>query len=501
MAEKLVQVGNNVVAFPDTMSDDEIGNILSGKTSPQPQQQPPQERSLGQEIGRQVGLTGRALYEGFTAPATAVLEAGKGLYNIGANLLGSESRAPEFAQAQSQMLTQAGVPAPETRLERGVQAGAQAMAGTAGLAKMAPSIPALAGDMARQIPVSGVAGLVSQPTAEVIKDYTGSDLAATVAAVGMGTVAAGASGRAIGAAMKDNKPMFTMDEVKQRASKSYRAMDDSGVAIKPQSVLDMISDTRQKLSDARMIPNTDSANAVNASLKQMESIVGTGRVSFTKLEQLRQIGNDLRGSKDNNVARLGNVIVDNMDGYITKLNNKDLIAGQAGLDDAVKNLVNARKDWRNASRAQVLEDALNVAEIKKEMPNASESELIRRGFVNIAANKQKMGLFNKEEQNIIKSVIQGGSLDPMLSFAAQFNPARSKLSAAAYGVAATQTPMTAGGLAATGYTADTIQSVLRRRAAQQAANAIASGQTQGPPPNLAYRGLFTTGLVPPEPNQ
>lgn len=501
MAEKLVQVGNNVVAFPDTMSDDEIGNILSGRTTPQPQQQQPQERSLGQEIGRQVGLTGRALYEGFTAPATAVLEAGRGLYNIGANLMGSESRIPSIAQAQSQMLTQAGVPEPENRLERAVQAGAQAMAGTAGLARMAPSIPALAGDMARQIPVSGVAGLVSQPTAEAIKDYTGSDLAATVAAIGMGTVAAGASGRALGAAMKDNKPMFTMEEVKQRASKSYRAMDDSGVAIKPQSVLDMISDTRQKLVDARMIPNTDQANAVNASLKQMESIVGTGRVSFTKLEKLRQIGNDLRGSKDADVARLGNVIVDNMDGYITKLNNKDLIAGQAGLDDAVKNLVSARKDWRNASRAQVLEDALNVAEIKKEMPNASESELIRRGFVNIAANKQKMGLFNKEEQNIIKSVIQGGSLDPMLSFAAQFNPARSKLSAAAYGVAATQTPMTAGGLAATGYTADTIQSVLRRRAAQQAANAIASGQTQGPPPNLAYRGLFTTGLVPPEPNQ
>ncbi len=458
-------------------------------------------RTTGQEIGRQVGLTGRALYEGFTAPATAVLEAGRGLYNLGANLVGSESRLPSVAEAQSRMLTQAGVPAPETGLERAVQAGAQGMAGTAGLARLAPSIPALAGDMARQIPVSGVAGLVSQPTAEVIKDYTGSDLAATVAAVGMGTVAAGASGRALGAAMKDNKPVFTMDEVRSRASKSYRAMDDSGVAIKPQSVLNMITDTRQKLTDARMIPNTDSANAVNASLKQMESIVGTGRVSFTKLEKLRQIGNDLRGSKDGDVARLGNVIVDNMDNYITKLNNKDLIAGQAGLDDAVKNLVNARKDWRNASRAQVLEDALNVAEIKKEMPNASESELIRRGFVNIAANKQKMNLFNKEEQNIIKSVIQGGSLDPMLSFAAQFNPARSKLSAAAYGVAATQTPMTAGGLAATGYTADTIQSVLRRRAAQAAANAIASGRTQGSPPNLAYRGLFTTGLVPPEPNQ
>ena len=496
MAEKLVQVGNNVVAFPDTMSDDEIGNILSGKTTPTPTQQP--QRSLGQEIGRQVGLTGRALYEGFTAPATAVLEAGKGLYNIGANLLGSESRAPEFAQAQSQMLTQAGVPVPENRLERAVQAGAQGMAGTAGLAKLAPTVPALAADMARQIPVSGVAGLVSQPTAEVIKDYTGSDLAATVAAVGMGSVAAGASGRALGAAMKENKPIYTMDEIKKRASRSYQAVDNAGIAVKPQSALNMVSDIRQALDDANMIQGSPEALSAERTLSQMEKIIGTQKVPFSTVDRLRQMANDLKGSSDAKESRLGSIAVDSIDSYISKLNGKDLIAGKAGIDDAVKKVVNARKDWRNASRAQVLEDALNVAEVKKEMPNASESELIRRGFVNIASNKQKMGLFNKEEQNIIKSVIQGGSLDPLLSFTAQFNPARSKLSAAAYGVAATQTPMTAGGLAAAGYGADTIQSILRRRAAQQAANAIASGQTQGPPPNLAYRGLLTTGLVPPE---
>lgn len=497
MAEKLVQVGNNVVAFPDTMSDDEIGNILSGKTEPKVQE----PRSLGQDIARQVGLTGRALYEGLTAPATAVLEAGRGLYNVGANLLGSESRIPSIAQAQSEMLTKAGVPAPETGLERAVQAGAQGMVGTAGLAKMAPNIPAVAGDLARQIPVSGVAGLVSQPTAEAIKDYTGSDLAATVAAVGMGSMAAGLFGRAIGAAMKDKKPIYTMDEVRQRASKAYRSVDDAGITVKPQSVLNMVSDIRQALDNANMIPGSPEALSAERTLAQMEKIIGTQKVPFSTVDRLRQLANDLKGSSDPKEARLGSIAVDSVDNYISKLNGKDLVAGKAGLDEAVKKVMDARKDWRNASRAQVLEDALNVAEIKKEMPNASESELIRRGFVNIAANKNKMGLFNQEEQNIIKSVIKGGSLDPMLSFFAQFNPARSKLSAAAYTFGATQAPMAAVGVGAAGYGADTIQSILRRRAAQQAANAIASGQTQGPPRNLAYRGLFTTGLVPPEPGQ
>ncbi len=455
-------------------------------------------RSTGQELGRQLGLTGRAVIEGFAAPATAVLEAGRGIYNIGANLLGSESRIPSFAQAQGQLLTQAGVPEPENRLERAVQAGTQAMMGTSSLAKMAPNIPALASDMARQIPVSAITGLVSQPTAEVIKDYTGSDLAATIAAVGAGTLAAGASGRAIGAAIKENKPVFTMDEVRQRASRAYKSVDDAGISVKPQSALGMVNDIRKSLDDANMIPGSPEAAAAERTLAQMEKIIGTQRVPFATVDRLRQLANQLKGSSDPKEARLGSVAVDTVDSYITKLNGRDLIAGQSGLDDAVKKVIDARKDWRNSSRAQVLEDALNVAEIKKEMPNASESELIRRGFVNIAANKNKMGLFSEQEQNIIKSVIKGGSLDPLMSFAAQFNPARSKLSAAAYGVAATQTPMSAAGLAAAGYGADTIQSVLRRRAAQQAANLIASGQALPTQPNLAYRGLFTTGLVPPE---
>ena len=56
MADKLVQVGNEVVAFPDTMSEQEIAAVLSGEGGQQPQQ-----RTMGQELGRQVGLTGREI--------------------------------------------------------------------------------------------------------------------------------------------------------------------------------------------------------------------------------------------------------------------------------------------------------------------------------------------------------------------------------------------------------------------------------------------------------
>lgn len=489
MADKLVQIGNEVVAFPETMSEQEIAAVISGEGQPQ-------QRSLGQELTRQLGLTGRAAYEGFTAPATAALEFGRGLYNIGANLVGSESRLGSPAQAQSEMLTRAGVPQAETGLERAVQAGGQAMVGTGAASK----IPGLVANVAKELPVAGISAFMSQPAAEVVKDYTGSDLAATMAAIGTAGVTAGYAGRGLNA-LEKGKPVFTMDQIKQRAAKAYRTMDDSNVAIKPQSALNMVGDIRSAMDDARMIPGTDQAKTVNASLDQMEKIIGSERVSFTKLEKLRQIANDLKTNKDADIRRLGSIAIDNIDGYISKLSGKDLIAGKNEIDDAVKNLTSARKDWRNASRAQVLEDALNVAEMKALDPKASEGDLIRRGFINIASNKNKMAMFSKEEQNVIKGVAKGGSFDNVLSFFGQFNPMRSKLAAAGSAAFATQSPTTAAMIAGGGLAADTLQGALRRRAAQQAANVIASGAARQSPTNLAYRGLFTTGLVPPDTNQ
>jgi len=247
-----------------------------------------------------------------------------------------------------------------------------------------------------------------------------------------------------------------------------------------------------------MVPGTAQADSVNATLNKVNTIISQQPqgVSFTALEKIRSTLNDLRMSKDADISRLGGIAVSRVDDYISNLTGKDIIAGKAGLDDAVKNVMSARKDWRNASRASVLDDALNTAEAKTLDPKASESELIRRGFINIAANKDKMNLFNKTEQNIIKSVAQGGTLDPVLTLAAQFSPLRSKLAAAGGAYAFTQAPVATTAVAGTGLTADLLQGALRRRAAQQAVKQIASG-AQAPAPNLGYVGLLTGGLNPP----
>jgi hypothetical protein len=289
-----------------------------------------------------------------------------------------------------------------------------------------------------------------------------------------------------------------MDEVRQNATRSYNAMEEAGVYIKPKSVLGMVDDIETNLNSNQYIPQNEPK--VANTLSKMRDIVGNRFVSFPKLEELRKMANNLRSDTDPNTRRLGNVMIGSVDDYITKLNGSDVFASTGKLDEAVKSVMSARKDWRNQGRAEVLQDALDVVNAKLADPKASESELIRRGFINIAASKNKMNLFSESEQNVIKSVAKGGSLDPVLSFVGQFSPLRAKLvTGGIMGAVGTQSLPTALGMAGAGLTADTLQSVMRRRAANLAVKQIASGATPSQQPNFGYSGLLGTTLANPQP--
>jgi hypothetical protein len=478
------------------------------KTQPTAQpQQPAQQPSMTQELGRQAGLFGRAAYEGITAPATTVLEGLRSAYNLGANVVGSPSRLPSVSQAQSEMLTKAGLPEPQGALERAVQTGTQAMTGTGALAKIASKVPALAENIGTQITASGAAGLAAQPAAEATKEATsgvfgeqGSDIAATIAAMGVGAKVGQKVGGMVSTATGEKAPtLYTMQEVRQNATKAYNAMDQQGVAIKPQSALGMVDKVRSALADARLIQGSDEAKALNTRLDSIENMIGTERVPFGNIEKMRSMMNDLKANPNPEIKRFGSIAVNKIDDYISSLNGKDVIAGKDGLDKAVSSVMSARKNWRNQSRAEILQDALDTAEAKALDPKASESELIRRGFINIAANKDRMKLFSESEQNVIKSVAKGGSLDPILSVVGSFSPFRSKLATGATLAAGYANPVVGIGMAGAGYGADALQSALRRRAAELAVKQIASGASPSQQPNYGYSGLLGTTLANPQP--
>lgn len=478
----------------DTKSQTAFDQFDVGTQQPAPQ---PRQQTASEALARGPGLATRAVITGFSAPVTTVTDFLSGAYNLGAGLLGSQSRMPYLSQMQQQGLTQIGLPAPETGAERASQAGMQALAGSAGAARVAPA--AFGGDLARQLPASTAAATVAQPVAEEVKEITGSDLAALVAGVGIAGAVGQSAGNIAGRIATGKQPAPpTMEQVQQSAQRNYRKVADLGIKLNQKSANELVDKIRVRLDAVDYLP--ENAPAVANTLKKYQSIVERGDVSFSDVDQMRRLANVLLSDQDKNVRRLGKEVIGGIDDYVANLSPKNVTSGAGGIDEAVKALAAARKDWRNLSRATTLQDILDIAEARARRPTASESELIRTGFINLSANKEKMRLFNENEQNAIKAVANGGKLDNFLTLLSKFNPQRNQLLVGGAGYAGYVNPETllyTVPTAATGFAADRLQSVLRQQSAQRAIGGLLSGQTPSPLPSMYGRGVASTLLTQP----
>lgn len=448
------------------------------------------ERSLAQEAGRQAGLTARAAITGLTSLPAMMADPVAAAINQAAGRQVMDLPS----QGVQRLMTAAGLPEPESGLERAVQTGTAAMAGVpvqAGLAAGKEALKPLTQNLLQQTAAAGAGGAAAQAASEAVREATENPLAGVIAGLAAGTVVGGIAAKGSTAATAKREPLVTLDEIKRRAQQAYSTVEQQGIAIKPKSVLDSFNQIEAKLVKDNFNPQLDNHKPVAQVLEQVRDMVGTQRVSFTKLEQMRSALNDLKMAKDPATRRYAGQAVSELDAYVANLAGKDIIAGKENLSKAVKAVQDARKDWRNLSRATVLEDALNVAEARALDPKASEGELIRRQLINLASNKDKMRVFSERERNAIKSVASGPVADPLLSLLARFNPERSQLVTAGTAFAAGTNPLAAAGVSGIGYAADKLQGLLRGTAANRLVSDIAQGAIPEVVPNTAWRGLLT----------
>jgi len=457
----------------------------------------PEQRSVAQDLGRQAGLTARAAVTGLTAIPAMMADPLAALVNqaAGRQVMTSPS------QGIQNLMTAAGLPQPETGLERAVQTGTAAMAGLppqVAAARATPALAPLGQNLLQQTVASGAGGAAAQAASDVVQEATENPLASVIAGLAAGTVAGSLGAKGATATTAKREPLVTLDEIKRRAQQSYSRMEEQNVFLKPKSVLDQLNRVEQELVKQNFNPKLDDHKPVAQVLEQVREMVGTQRVSFPKLEQIRSALTDLKGSNNATTRKYAGQAVAELDGYIANVGASDVLAGKGNIGTAVKAVQDARKDWRNLSRATILEDALNVAEARALDPKASEGELIRRQLINLASNKNKMRVFSEREQNAIKSVASGPVADPLLSLLARFNPERSQLVTAGTAFAAGTNPVLAAAVGGTGYTADKLQGLLRSRAAERLVSDIASGTLQPLPPNMAWRGMLSSTLTQPE---
>lgn len=475
------------------LSDAEIDEIAASIKAPKAQGEP----SMADQAKRQAGLTARSVIEAGSAPVNAVLDALASAANIGLNLAGSETRVPTMSQLQQQGLSQMGLPKPETTVEKIAQGGMSSLLGAAGAARALPQT-VLGQNLVQQLPAAAAAGAVSQPAYDVTKELTGSDVAATIASLGASTVAAGAAGKTAGKMAQPSKPVVTMAEVKQNAQRAYTDMENAGVSLKNNSARSLVGSMRKSLEEANWLPESRQQSEIGDTLRRFNQIIKDKDVSFTQLEQMRGLATSLKNSNEPNVRRLAGVMTEKIDDFVANIKSSDVSVGKENADKAIEAVMKARKDWRNLSRASVLDDILNVAEAKSLNPTASEASLIRQKMIDLLADKNKIRLFSQAEQNAIKAVAKGGPFDLLLSTTARLNPLRSQIAFGSNLYIAGQSPAAAALMGGAGFAADKLQGVAQRSATRGLMSDILSGNVQETLPRTGIQGLFSAAVNPPQ---
>ena len=172
-------------------------NVAVDVRFPDEAQAPARQPSVLQELGRQVGLTGRGAIEGVTGLAGIVIDPVTRLANMA---LPATAQIPTMQQATTEVLNTAGFPQPQNALERMVNQAVQgvssggAMAGAGRIAQMsAAPVTSEVGRMLAAQPVAQMAGGAGAGAAGQAVRESGGTQTGEIAASLLGGVAGGAA--------------------------------------------------------------------------------------------------------------------------------------------------------------------------------------------------------------------------------------------------------------------------------------------------------------------
>lgn len=499
--------------LPDGLSNEQalskIQGYLTGSTEavqPEKASAPP---SLTSELGRQLGLTARAGVSGLSAVPNAIADFVSGAANLGLQATGSEQRVPYLSQLQQQAMDKT-FPVPRPGLEQKVQTASEAVAGMMTPGMKSPMVSPAEGAPASELmrrglsEAAGVAAgsVAGEEASKKVTEVTGSPWAGLAAGLATGTLVGSGTGKLAFNVSSPRQEPTTIAQIRQRASQGYQVMDDAGISLKTDSIKNgLLPKIETELKAANFDPEIVSAHKdIADNLKLFKKVTSDPYVDFNRIEKIRSSFSELTKGP-NDTARLAKLVTGEIDSYLANLKGKDTISTSgANPQDALRSLEQARTDWRNQSRAQVIQDLLDSSTARIEGATGPTGDIIKRNLVNLTANKDKMSMFSTREQNVIKAAAKSTDMETLLSLMSKFNPERGYAQSAVTGSALTgallgQGPVNAAslgylGASAGGFMADKALASMRKKEVQDLISQIASANLRTPKQGFAVPGLF-----------
>lgn len=216
------------------------------------------------------------------------------------------------------------------------------------------------------------------------------------------------------------KPAYSepTPQLKEQSKALYRQADESGVILKSDSFGKLADDIASAAKKSRADPTlTPDSVAVLKRLAEAKD----RPVTFSDLDTLRQIAGDAMGAQRPNDRRVAALITRQIDDYVSKLSDKDVISGDA--QGAAKAIVQARDIWSVVSKLDEVERLVERA--TSSAPNFSASGMenaLRNEFRILSKNDRRMRTFTPQEQAAIKKIARGGAVQNSARNVGRFAP-------------------------------------------------------------------------------
>lgn len=424
------------------------------------------------------GMAAGALMGGVAIPAADVLT---NLYNLAAR---EDVQLP--SQAISDFLTRIGYPTPQTRGERMTVAGGEALGSAAGMVPAARNLAETGltaggremGRMLGAAPSTQVTtSAPSAAAAQYVTEETGSPLA------GM------AAGTAVGTRFGRLEGPPPASELQKKAQQAYVRADNAQVVVKPDFLQDFFQSVQNKIRDEY---DPGLHPELGAVLKRLETEQSNYK-TLGELDKLRRLISAPEKMFNNpDQQRLTAIMVDEYDDMLRNIDPQKVTFGNE--KQGVKALEDARKLYRDFSKARVLEDMVERANRRSQQFSQSGMDnALRVEFKQLADNKRRMAGFTNTEKQMIKNIADGGgNIEKFLRTVGKFS-FRGSVSSLPYGVGtglATQLgispEMAVAGAGTTILTTAASRrgaEALRERSVAELMDLISQGQV----PNLATR--------------
>jgi hypothetical protein len=211
-----------------------------------------------------------------------------------------------------------------------------------------------------------------------------------------------------------------MDEVRKQAEADYKASEDAGVVLKPETIKEMVDKLTDELAQNGYHPRLQPTTAV--ALEELAAVAGKP-VTLKGVDIIRQVVNGAAQVTNAKDMRMAGKVVKRIDEMVRNLDDSKVTMGDA--KNGIPALLRAREAWARVKKSEIIEEALARAQrqANKSGSGGNIDNAIRQQIGRILERPRLRRGFSKTELAQMEVIVNGrGSLHNILRRVGKLSP-------------------------------------------------------------------------------